>query len=359
MLTLLETGVSRSLPTGATSLDPRLYASMVLEQQGGVDVAIPHAPGALASASRPAPESRSSYRVPQISPSGRDISAYAGAGTWIDLYDWGKPNSPTIGQFVETASHRGVKTIYLQTGRWNLPEDLGGGQSIGEFIDLAHARGIKVVAWYLPGFANLDLDLHRSMTAVNFTSAEGRKFDGFAPDIEDPRGVGRNMAAFNAGIIEYSRRLRETVPENYALGAITLDARNNERAPGAWGGHPWPEIGNYYDIVLPMAYWTVTKPAPCLSHQVDSASYMKDVVAKTKALMGKDLPVHPIGGIADCSTGEEVTAYVDVALEQKWHGVSLYDLMTIEAHPNRDSIVQQLQRGNELMPKPPPPPRKK
>lgn len=351
-LTLLDAGSSEA-SSGESQLDPNLFASLVLEQQG--ELPVPQTPAAQEN-SAPAPEPPRPPVTPVLSPTGRNISAYSGLGTWVDLYDWGKPGTPSIAQIVDTASWRGVKTIYLQTGRWNLAEDVALAPWIGEFIDRAHPKGIKVVAWYLPGFGNLDVDLHRSMAAINYVSPGGRRFDGFAPDIEDPRGVGRNMAMFNAGIIEYSRRLRESVAPDYALGAITLDARNNERAPATWGGHPWPEIGTYYDIVLPMAYWTVTKPAPCLAHQIDAGSYMREVVDKTKSLMGKgDIPVHPIGGIADCNTAEEVSAYMDVALEQKWTGASLYDLLTIEAHPNRDAIVQQLQRGNELMPKPPPP----
>lgn len=333
-----------------------LYASMVLEQQEAAGWP-PAPPAEVAQAAPAPPPARATDRAPQPAPSGRDISAYAGMGTWIDLYDWGKPNTSSIARLVEVMALRGVKTLYLQTGRWNLPEDIGGADSIGQFIDLSHANGIRVIAWYLPGFGNLDLDIQRSMAAINFTSATGRRFDGFAPDIEDPRGVGRNTAAFNAGIIEYSRRLRESVPADYPLGAITLDARNNERSPHAWAGHPWVEIGNYYDVVLPMAYWTVTKPVNCLHHQMDAAQYMNDVVGKTKALMGKDLPVHPIGGIADCNTVEEVTAYVNVALEQKWHGISLYDLVTIQGHPGVDQIWQQLQRGNELLPPAPVTPR--
>lgn len=353
-LTLLDAGSSEA-SSGKSPLDPNLFASLVLEQEG--EPQVPE-PSTEVAAPAPPPETPKSlpYRPPVLSPTGRDISAYSGMGTWVDLYDWGKPGTPSIAQIIEAASSRGVKTIFLQTGRWNLSEDVSLAAWIGEFLDRAHPLNIKVVAWYLPGFANLDIDIHRSLAAINYVSPEGRKFDGFAPDIEDPRGVGRNMAAFNLGIIEYSRRLREAVLPDYALGAITLDARNNERAPVTWAGHPWPEMAQYYDIVLPMAYWTVTKPSPCLWHQIDVGTYMRDVVNKTRSLMGKgDMPVHPIGGIADCNTAGEVSAYVDVALEQRWTGVSLYDLVTIESHPNRDAIVQQLQRGNELMPKPPPP----
>lgn len=353
-LILLDAGSSKA-SSSESPLDPNLFASLVLEQQG--EPPVPQAEiETQAAAEVSEPVKTAPYRPPILSPTGRNISAYSGMGTWVDLYDWGKPGTTGILQIMETAAARGVKTMYLQTGRWNLPEDVASAPAIGEFIDRAHTMDMKVVAWYLPGFANLELDLHRSFAAINYVSPEGRKFDGFAPDIEDPRGVGRNMTAFNLGIMEYSRRLRESVPSDYALGAITLDARNNERAPLTWAGHPWPEIGQYYDIVLPMAYWTVTKPSPCLAHQIDVGTYMRDVVNKTRSLMGKgDMPVHPIGGIADCNTAEEVSAYMDVALEQKWTGASLYDLLTIEAHPNRDAIVQQLQRGNELMPKPPPP----
>jgi hypothetical protein len=222
---------------------------------------------------------------------------------------------------------------------------------MGQFVDLAHQRGIKVVGWYLPGFANIDLDVQRSLAVVNFISPAGGRFDGFAPDIEDSVAVGGDRGRFNAGIAEYSRRLRAAVPPGTVLGAIVVDAKNNERAPGGWAGFPWPEIGQNYDVILPMAYWSVTKnPAICRTIQMDAYDYIVQVVQKTNALMGTARPIHPIGGIADCNTAEEIAAFARGLQDSGSIGGSLYDFQTNHDHPLRDALWAGLGSVNGLMP---------
>jgi hypothetical protein len=151
-----------------------------------------------------------------------------------------------------------------------------------------------VVGWYLPGFADVDRDIRASAAVLTYATPDGQRFDGFAPDIEDRSAIeqaGRRtatvsvppsrscrrsctatvvtdlpasevLARFDAGVAEYSRRLRRLVG-GATLGAIVPDARNDQRAPDSWTGFPWPEIAARYDAVLPMTYWSVVKPAGC------------------------------------------------------------------------------------------------
>jgi len=242
---------------------------------------------------------------------------------------------------------KGVKTLYLQTGRWKEPTDIVKPESVNLFLERAHWHGMKVVGWYLPGFGDMDRDIRRSLAVLRYATPSGHRFDGFAPDIETREEVAQDRDRFNAGIAEYSRRLREAVPAGTALGGIVVDAKNNERAPARWAGFPWPEIGKYYDVVLPMAYWSVTKPkSGCLSAEFDAAAYMRDVVTKTQSLMGTEKPMHPIGGIADCVTPNEVKSYAGSMLEIGALGGSLYDFRTIEANPARDAIWAEQARLN-------------
>jgi len=232
---------------------------------------------------------------------------------------------------------------------------------VGRFLDQAHARGIRVIGWYLPGFADMERDLRRSVAVINFTSATGNRFDGFAPDIEsrvelrsrvraehpdwtDPQVEEETRLRFNAGIAEYSRRLRETVGP-IILGAIVVDAKNNERAPGRWQGFPWPAIAAHYDVVLPMAYWTASPSnGGCPGNDIDTASYMAEVASKTESLMGAKKPMHLIGGVADCISAAETAGYVSGAAGVGSLGVSLYDFRTTEAHPERDRLWGELGR---------------
>ena len=199
-----------------------------------------------------------------------------------------------------------------------------------------------MVGWYLPGFADLDRDMAGSLAVINFRTPAGHAFDGFAADIEDNRAVGGVLTAFNAGVAGYSAKLRAAAPPGAVLGAIVPDAKNNLRAPGLWAGFPWPEIARDYDVVMPMAYWSVTKPV-CRAG-LDAEAYMKEVISLTQALMGTSKPMHPIGGIADCTTGGVVEQYVDVGIQQGWLGGSLYDTLTTDGSPWSERMWEQLRR---------------
>src|SRR5438067_3013429 len=291
------------------------------------------------------------------------IVAYRGLGAWVDWFDYGHPWSADPASIVDQLAQHGVRTLFLQTGLWSESPDILYPGGVDSFLDHAHARGIRVVGWYLPGFTDIDHDLRASLAVLAYTSPSGQHFDGFAPDIEDlsaiqqatqhavtvslPKGRGcpkgctstvvvdappaEVLAHFNAGIAEYSRRLRQSVPAGTTLGAIVLDARSMDGQPGYWVGFPWPEIGASYDVVLPMAYWSVTKPAACPA--ADATSYIRDVVTLTESLMGRPRPIHPIGGVADCLKPQDVNTYVDATLASGSFGRSLYAVLTIYPYP--------------------------
>ena len=314
--------------------------------------------------------------VPGPAPSPDPLVAYRGLGAWVDFYDYGHPWSLDPAAVVDQLAQHGVRTLFLQTGLWSESPDILYPGGVDSFLDHAHARGIRVVGWYLPGFADIDHDLRASLAVLAYTSPSGQHFDGFAPDIEDlsaiqqagqhtvtvslprsrrcPKGCTSTavvaaspvdvLARFNAGIAEYSRRLRQSVPAGTTLGAIVLDAKAISREPSYWVGFPWPEIGASYDVVLPMAYWSITKPAAC--PPVDATSYIRDVVTMTQSLVGSPKPIHPIGGVADCLKPLDVSTYVDATKASGSIGGSLYDFETIQANPDRDAFWSALARLN-------------
>lgn len=269
------------------------------------------------------------------------LAPYRGVGAWVDLFDFAKPGKPSPEAIVTELHRQGVKTLFLQAGRWNLPADPVIGVYLDQFLHHSHRRGMFVIGWWLPGFGDLERDVGGSLAVVNYQSAAGDTFDGFGADIEDKRGVNNSVPVFNMQVAEYSRRLRAALPGR-TLAAIVPDAKNNERAPWSWAGFPWPDIAHNYDVIMPMGYWTVTKPRHC--PHTDSAAYTHEVVAKTKALMGADKPIHPIGGIADCMTANEVSLYVLAARDAGAIGRSLYDFDTIHARGDRDAIWAELRK---------------
>jgi hypothetical protein len=277
-----------------------------------------------------------------VSPGGMD--AYRGMGAWIDLYDYVLRTHMDAGAMAANLKQRGVRTIYLQTGRWNLPGDIADATAAAAVVEAAHANGISVVGWYLPGFADIGRDVRASLAVIGFRTPSGQGFDGFAADIEDNRAVGRRLAAFNAGVAAYSVKLRSEAPSGSVLGAIVPDAKNNMRAPGLWAGFPWPEIAREYDVVMPMAYWSVVKRGCAAGSNAEA--YMREVMSLTQSQMGTPKPMHPIGGIADCTTAKEIEEYVNVGVEQGWLGGSIYDVLTTNASPHGEGMWEHLRRFN-------------
>jgi len=287
---------------------------------------------------KPAPAPKPAAAAAGPLPGAADV--YRGQGTWMDIFDNNSPAATT-----EQMQARGVRTLYFQTSRFKQAEDIFNPDRLGAFIDASHARGIAVVCWYVPGFGDMGRDIRRSMMAIEFTSPKGGHCDGFAPDIETmEESLGGDRGRFNAGIIEYSRQLRAAAGGR-VLGAIVVDAKNNTRAPVKWAGFPWPEIGQIYDVVMPMAYWSVTKGANC-ALEYDVGAYMREVVSRTKELMGVNKPLHLIGGIGNCMTAAETTGFVNALLDMGVMGGSIYDFETVQANPNKDFIWSETARLN-------------
>jgi hypothetical protein len=274
-----------------------------------------------------------------LKPAASEPAPYWGLGSWVDLYDYGHPGNSSPEAIVDEMASRGVRTVYVQTARWNSTQDIEDPGAVGGFLHRAHDKGMKVVGWYIPGFADLDLDIRRTMAILQYSSVRGDHFDGLAPDIEDRAAVGGSRDAFNAGIVAYSERLRAAVPQGTVLAAIVPDAKNNERAPSRWAGFPWPDIARLYDVVMPMDYWTVAKPLRnCTAIQMDAGAYTREVMDKTVRLMGTSKPIHVIGGIADCTTPQEVQGYADAVRSTGAIGGGLYDWVTNTQNAARETL---------------------
>ncbi|MFN2610287.1 MAG: hypothetical protein ABR507_05360 [Actinomycetota bacterium] len=279
------------------------------------------------------------------------LFAYKGLGAWLDQFDFRAPENVEATAAVEELASRGVRTIFVQSGKWNGPDEILYPAILDQILERAHAHKMSVVGWYLPGFNDIGADVRRSMATVNHVSPSGQRFDGFGPDIEERRAVGNDLGRFDAGIVEYSKQLRAAVGPSYALGAIVVDAKNNERAPSTWAGFPWPEIGQNYDVIVPMAYWSVTKKQQaCATDAVDAAAYARDVISKTQALMGVQKPFNLIGGIADCSSIGEVQAFVDSAVASGAIGGGLYDYYATSTSPFKEAFWGALGKLNALAP---------
>lgn len=266
---------------------------------------------------------------PPASP--RDVSAYRGLGTWVDVYDFspefqGGGAPPISPDSVDRMADLGVRTLYLQAAKVDPRSsgDLANPEILSGFLQRAHARGMRVVGWYLPRFGDLEGDVRRLLAVRNF-DAGGHRFDGVAVDIEFRADV-PDAGLRSQRLVELSRRLRDGSGSD-ALGAIVMPpVATDVINPAFWPGFPWNEIAAVYDVWLPMSYWTSRIPE---TGYRDSHRYTSENISRLRAHIGRaDAPVHPIGGTAAGSSLDDYRGMLNAASSSGAIGASSYDFRT-------------------------------
>ena len=246
----------------------------------------------------------------------RDLSAYTGLGTWVDLYDPHILARPEAA--VAQMARRGVGTLFYETSNYGSRQDIVKPQRVARFVEAAHANGMQIVAWYLPSFTDLARDRRRSLAAINFTTPGGEQFDSFALDIES--SLVKPASKRTARLLTLSRRLRAAEPD-LTLGAIVPAPRGMQRLPWYWPGFPFAQLAQLYDVFLPMGYFTYRSKLASFS-----GVYTQLNIDLLRTGTGNPaLPVHPIGGIAAVASTAQVRAFARAARNGKSLGASLYD----------------------------------
>jgi hypothetical protein len=93
--------------------------------------------------------------------------------------------------------------------------------------------------------------------------------------------------------------------------------------PNFWPGFPWAQLAAYYDVWLPMSYWTGRTTA---SGYKEGYRYTKDdIVLLRDHLRQPSAPVHTIGGTSDQVLAADIDGMVRAAAEQSALGGSVYD----------------------------------
>jgi hypothetical protein len=249
--------------------------------------------------------------------SARHRSAYAGLGTWLDIYatsSWTHPERE-----VAAMARDGARTLYLQTGNYEQRADLVRRRALGRFVDAAHAAGLRVVAWYLPSFADPAQDSRRALGAIRFRSAKGERFDSFALDIE--AGFVKPVSLRNKRLLQLSARLRSEVGRRYALGAIIPSPVGMRRHPAYWPHFPYRQLARSYDVFLPMAYATDAG----IRGRKATRAYNEADIAIIRTRTGKPrIPIHLIGGLANAMGAKEVAGFMQAVAACSPLGYSLY-----------------------------------
>ena len=260
-----------------------------------------------------------------------DLSAFRGLGAWIDIYDY----STNAWDATGVMKANGVRTVYLQTGRWNSPTANNTAQftdksKVDWWLHAAHARGMKVVGWYLPAYDDMLRDLRRTAMIHTYKTGWGHRFDGVAIDIEY-KGQVRSLSTWNARVLEHAQRVRKALGYSAPIAAITPAPMGMRIRPDAWAGFPWKGLAQVSNVFMPMGYWTYRTDCPSNPNHCPHA-YTENNVIETRRLTGNwNALVHAIGGVADTISVADVEDFVLGAQHSKAIGGSLYDYRTMRA----------------------------
>jgi hypothetical protein len=182
-----------------------------------------------------------------------------------------------------------------------------------EFLLRAHQRGLRVVGWYLPEWGDDGSDLER-LQAISTFEVLGQRFDGVGVDIEytaddlEPEERSRRLVALSQAF--------DASSGDDAIGAIVLPPVQieviNEQY---WPDFPWREIAPYYDVWMPMSYWSFRRAD---SGYKDGYTYSEESIRRLRNNIGdQQALVHGVGGIGavdgidDDPTPEEPMASIN------------------------------------------------
>jgi hypothetical protein len=258
-----------------------------------------------------------------------DLDPYRGLGTWVDVFDYAPRLSPTprvTPASIDDMAELGPRTLYLQVAN---PDDAPSDQLTDErvlrtLVKRAHRNDLMVVAWFLPDTVDLDADEQFVRELVDF-SVDGRGFDGITLDLES-RAI-EDVADRNGRAVEITRRARDVIDDDVALGAAVLTAVHLEVInPAYWPDFPYEQLGELVDVWLPMAYSTDRDEE---SGYRDAYAYAHDSVVRLRDhLDDEDAEVHLIGGIADGIAPTDIERLLEAVDRTGAVGWSLYDFAT-------------------------------
>jgi hypothetical protein len=259
------------------------------------------------------------------------------------VYDWtlefsdGSP-SVTVDD-IDAMAEAGVQTLYLQTAHAAsrspgvIEED-----RLRALVQRAYDKGLHVVAWYLPALVDPAADLRRLVASAELPVG------GLGVDIESVEVA--DVTTRNARLLQRSADLRAEVGPGTALAANTPSAVHLQVVnPQFWPGFPWSRLPATYDVILPMTYWSIR-----VGELREGGRYVGENLDRVRASLGLvDLPIAPIGGIADGVTEADLRAMVAAIDERDAAGGSLYDWAT--SSPEQWEILAPL-RDRQVTPAP-------
>ena len=208
-------------------------------------------------------------------PPARRAPVPVGKGMWIWLPEFAESGHVT--GVVARAKAVGLTHIYVRTGSSKM--GFYAQDYLNHLLPHAHANGIKVYGWDFPYFDDWAADVMRAVEAIQYTTPDGHRLDGFNADIETWR-EGVNVNPFTA--FEYGRHLRKWVGPAYPL--IATVPRPNPLLVS----YPYAHVVSSFDAIAPMVYWHGRDPGA-------------DVAGAIQYLSQFGKPIMPVGQAYDAS----------------------------------------------------------
>lgn len=261
------------------------------------------------------------------------MTAFRRLGSWVDLWDYDALD-PWAATFDMRA--KGVKTVFLQTGRYNNPAetsaaDFANPTKLATWVAAAHFRGLKIVGWYLPAYEDMDRDVRRTVAIATTRTSDGQRFDGLAIDVEYKGKIGSptlpDQSSWMQAVATHITRVRTQVGNLFPIGAITPAPLGMAIRPQNWVGFPWETLGAKANVMMPMSYWTYrndcsTNPSHC------AYGYTRENIGEVRRLTNRPaITIHAIGGVGGTSsiTTQQVADFVRATREESVYGGSFYD----------------------------------
>ena len=256
-----------------------------------------------------------------------------GTSAWVDVYDW----SPTWVNFkspgatapftldrIDRMADAGITALWIQTAKVDFGTDVLDRDLLNRIISRARSKGMKVFGWYLPTFENPAVD----QNLLAKTAELG--LDGIGVDIES---TVVDLATRNARLVSLSQWLRAAYP-SMPLGAIVLPPVVTEVLNlNYWPQFPWTELAPFYDVWMPMGYWTNRSAT---SEWRDAFRYTTENIDRIRTnLNNPNAPIHAIGGLSNTSSIDDVNRFVFGAKLRGAYGGGLYDDMISTADQYR------------------------
>jgi len=248
-------------------------------------------------------------------------TVFSGLGVWVDQFDFENLDAASS---IATMRANGVHTLYLQSGESSDEEDVLSAD--GPWLLAAHQAGIKVVAWYLPHYSDMNLDVARMVAAARYRFV-GQRFDGVGVDIEYRRAV--KGPEWMERVAQHMALVRRALGARYPLAAIPPPPLQMAVAPRYWAGFPWASLASSSSEIMLMAYWSARDDCPENPSHC-AYGYTKDNVLLTRRLTGNRVRIHVIGGVGSRITTKDVAAFVKGARDAHADGASLYDFGTTD-----------------------------